>query len=457
MSIKIPSFFTTAISFGTLAPLVKILALTNLYPPHHAGTFDTHAQTRVEALRTRGHAVLVLTSTHGLTGEQRDGEIQRCLLLNGAFGAPKVTAIHKLKALELDNHQALRDALQEFQPDLVHVFSLNGLSKSLIFTLRNSRRPVVFDVYDHWLSADVMEDPWLRYWNAPSLPILEQSGRATLEMSGERGRLDATAPTRMMKGYDRLPSLYGDAKARATVTPNSIPGFRFDRVYFCSHALKQLTERVGFAVNHAEVIYPGITAAFIGDIKPAAAPMKKFLVVSKLSEENGVMTALEALKIVRAAKLNVTLHIFGRGESNYVAKLRSFVVTHQLPVEFLTVSNLNTDMAAIYKKHDVLLHTPQWAEPFPVTPLEAMGCGLPVIGSTAGGAEELLRHGENALTFPPGDAIQLAARIQELQISPALRCQMAETAQAEVLEKFNNSVEIDQVENFLTVSQAQTT
>ena len=53
-------------------------------------------------------------------------------------------------------------------------------------------------------------------------------------------------PTRMMKGYDRLPALFGDAKARAAVQPNSIAGFRFDRIYFCSQALKKLTERVGF-------------------------------------------------------------------------------------------------------------------------------------------------------------------------------------------------------------------
>jgi len=124
-------------------------------------------------------------------------------------------------------------------------------------------------------------------------------------------------------------------------------------------------------------------------------------------------------------------------------------------VEFLTVSNVNSDRAGVYKRHDVLLHTPEWPEPFPVTPLEAMACGLPVIGSTAGGAEELLRHGENALTFPPGDAAQLAARMQELQLSPALRRQMAETAQAEVMEKFNETTVMDQVENFLTVSQAQ--
>ena len=435
---------------------MKILALTNLYPPHHAGTFDTHCQNAVEAMRLRGHTVLVLTSTQGLRGEQRDGEIHRCLLLNGAYDAPRVTAFQQLRAQEIHNNQALLETIVAFQPEIVHVFSLHGLSKSLIFTLNHARVPVAYAVFDHWLSAGVAEDPWLRYWNAPALPFLEQSGRAALEMSGERGRLDASAPTRMMKGYDRVPALYGDAKARAAAAPNCITGFRFDRMYFCSQALKELTGRVGFAVGHAEVIYPGLTGAFVGAIKPAGAPMRKFLIVSRLVEESGVMTALKALKLARAARLNVTFHIYGRGESSYMATLRSFVVTHQLPVEFLTVSNMNTDMAAVYKRHDVLLHTPEWAEPFPVTPLEAMACGLPVIGTTAGGAEELLRHGENALTYPPGDAPQLAARMQELQVSPALRCQMAETAQAEVMVKFNDTVVMDQVENFLTVTQAQT-
>jgi glycosyltransferase involved in cell wall biosynthesis len=122
-----------------------------------------------------------------------------------------------------------------------------------------------------------------------------------------------------------------------------------------------------------------------------------------------------------------------------MAELRSFAVSHQLPVEFLSVSNQNSDLPAVYKQHDVLLHTPEWAEPFPFTPLEAMGCGLPVIGATSGGAGELLRHGENCLTYPPGEAAQLAARIQELLISPALRCQMAEAAQSEVLAKFNDA------------------
>jgi glycogen synthase len=436
---------------------MKILVLTNLYPPHHAGTFDNHCQTVTESLRLRGHKILILTSSHGLRTEQRDGEIERRLLLNGVFGHPSVTGFMELKSQETYNNDVLRETLDQFRPDVVHVFSLLGISKSLLFTIYNSKQPVVYDVFDHWLSANVREDPWLHFWNAPSLPLLAQSKRKALEMSGERIRLDSTAPTRLTRGYDRVPGIFGEGRERAAVAPNSITGFRFDRIYFCSQALKNLTEQVGFCVNHAEVIYPGITAAYIGDIKPASVPMKRFLIVTRLNEESGVMTALKALKIARAARLDATLSIYGRGDSSYVADLRSFVVANQLPVDFLSVSNQNTDLPEVYKRHDVLLHTPEWAEPFPFTPLEAMGCGIPVIGARSGGMEELLRHGENALTYPAGNADELALRIQELQISPALRCQMAETAQAEVLAKFNDTTVIDQIENFLANSQSQAT
>jgi glycogen synthase len=430
---------------------MKILVLTNLYPPHHAGTFDNHCQMVTESLRMRGHSIGILTSTHGLQSEQIDRETHRRLLLNGAFGHPLVTSYAQMKAMELNNNSVLMEAIEEFKPDVVHVFSLAGISKSLVFTLYNSKLPVAYDVFDHWLSANVKEDPWLHFWNAPSLSLLAQSSRKALEMSGERGRLDTSAPTRMRRGYERLPGLYGDA-----VEANTIGGFRLDRIYFCSRALKQLTEQMGFCVNHAEIIYPGITGAYIGDIKPPGAPMNRFLVVGKLDKFSGVVTALKALKLARKAGLKITLNVYGRGESNYVAEMRSFVVSNQLPVEFLNVANATTDMSGVFKQHDVLLHTPEWAEPFPFTPLEAMGCGLPVIGAISGGAEELLHHGENSLTYPPGNAEQLAARIQELLVSPALRCQMAETAQAEVLAKFNDATVIDQVENFLTASQNQT-
>jgi len=428
---------------------VKILVLTNLYPPHHAGTYDLRCQSVTETLRLRGHPVLVVTSNHGLNTEQRDEEIHRRFFLNGAFGHPLSTGYREVQRIEEHNHRVLQEAIADFQPDLVHVWSLRGLSKSLIFGLRNSRLPTVYDIADRWLAEDLRADPWLRWWNAPGSNLLRRS----LELAGQRNRFDATAPTRMIKGLERIPEVYGPPEVVANVTPDSISSLRFDRLYFCSRALKQATQETGLRVSHGEIIYPGISMQlFVGDVKPVSAPLNKLLVVGRLNEESGLMTAVQALLQARQGKSQLALSIYGRGETDYISQLRSFVVQNSLPVEFLTVSNQNRDLAAVYRQHDALLYTAEWEEPFAVTPLEAMACGLPVIGANVGGARELLRHGENALTYTPGDAPELAARIQELQMQPALRCQLAETAQAEVQSKYNETTVVDQIENYLNTS-----
>ena len=431
---------------------MKILVLTNLYPPHHAGTYNFRVQTITDALQLRGHSVHVLTSKHGMTVEQRGGPVDRRLLLNGIYEHPPVARLDDLRALETANHAILRQTVAAFQPDVIHVHSLAGISKSLIFALRNARLPTVYDVGDYWMAEDLRTDPWLRWWNRPGGPIVRKLWRACLELGGQRNRLDSEVPTRMMKGYDRIPEVYGEAADLAGVTPNSIPAFRFDRLYFCSQALKTATEQAGFRVSHGEVIYPGIpTQEFVGEMKPASAPARKFLIATRLDAKSGVLTALKALEATRE-QIKASLSIYGRGDSDYIAEVRSYIAMHQLPVDFLPVSNINRDLPAIYRRHDALLHTCEWNEPFSLTPLEAMASGLPVIGAETGGARELFRHGENAFTYPPGDVAALAERLQQVQSQPELRCQIVETAQQEVLSKYNETAVADRIENYLQTS-----
>ena len=425
---------------------MKILVLTNLYPPHHAGTFDLRCEATVNNLKLRGHTLRVLTSTHGMHMPQQGGEVERRLLLNGAYDHPLVTSYNELKKLETENHTALREVIASFQPDLVHVFSLFGLPKSFIFALRHCGMPTVYDVADNWLSLDVRNDPWLRWWNHPSMNL----ARKTLEISGQRSVIDEAAPTRLTKGYDRMPELYAEHPL-----PNSLNAFRFERIYFASPWLKEAAESAGFQVAHADVIYPGVpTQTFVGEVKPASTPMEKFLVVTPLHKRSGVLCAVKALQQLRKnpAAGRVSLSIYGKGDSSYVAELRSLIALKQLPVEFLNVSNLVRDLPAVYHRHDAFLYTSEEPEPFSFTVLEAMAAGLPVIGTPLGGVRELLRHGENALTYNPGDDYTLATCIQEMQLSPALRTQMAETAQSEVLAQFNETAVTDRVEAFLDTS-----
>jgi glycogen synthase len=413
----------------------------------HAGTFDFRCEAVCHALKTRGHEIHLLTSRYGLATEQRDPDVERRLRLNGAFDQPLVTAFGDLKELETFNNAVVRETIANFLPELIYVWSLAGLSKSIVFNLRQTNIPTVYDVADDWLSDGIREDSWLAWWNNPKVPLAASMMRKTLETTGQRDKLNEAAPTRMMKGYERVPELYADP---AKVQPGSIGAFYFERLYFCSQALKQRAENAGFRVAHAEVIYPGIpTEKFWAEPKGASATPKRFLIVSRLGPRSGVMTALEGLKLARDHNIHAQLSIYGRGESEHMAQMRSYVIQHSLPVEFLMVSGQQKDLASVYRQHDAFIYCSESDEAYALTPLEAMASGLPVIGARSGGVQELLRAGENAWVYPPGDALALASRLQEVQMQPALRTQIVENAQAEVMTRYSESAMLDQIEAYL--------
>jgi phosphoheptose isomerase len=68
---------------------------------------------------------------------------------------------------------------------------------------------------------------------------------------------------------------------------------------------------------------------------------------------------------------------------------------------------------------DVFVSTP-WYEPFGITPVEAMACGTPVIGSNVGGIKFSVRDGETGYLVPPRDPEALAERLSHLMSHPGL-------------------------------------
>ena len=429
---------------------MRILVLASLYPPHHAGTYDLRCQTFVDAMRTRGHTLHVLTSTHGIGHEQRGGDVERRFQLNGVFDHPLLTEYKELKALEVQNHAVLQETIAEFQPELIFVSSLQGLSKSIVFALQNSRIPTVYAVDNYWLAREVAKDPWLRWWNSPKLSTGASIARTSLELAGQRSKIDEIAPTRASKADHRMPQLFDNENPLGTTHPNSLISFRFEHIYFCSQTVKFASESAGFRVSHGEVIYPGVpTESFFAEVKPVSAPLQRFLLVGKLDAQSGALTAMKALRAFRTRGGNAVLGVYGRGDSDYMALVRSEVATHQLPVEFLPYSNMTRELPAIYRRHDALLYTAEWNEPFSSTPLEAMAAGLPVIGTAIGGVGEIFREAQNSLTYGPGDSEVLASRMHQLQQDAKLRCEIAEAGQQEVMSQFNESAVTDKIETYL--------
>jgi glycosyltransferase involved in cell wall biosynthesis len=78
-----------------------------------------------------------------------------------------------------------------------------------------------------------------------------------------------------------------------------------------------------------------------------------------------------------------------------------------------------------YAACDVFVTTP-WYEPFGITPVEAMACARPVIGSAVGGIKSTVIDNETGFLVPPNDPEALADKLTQLKRSPLLARHLGE-------------------------------
>src|SRR4051794_4267623 len=77
-------------------------------------------------------------------------------------------------------------------------------------------------------------------------------------------------------------------------------------------------------------------------------------------------------------------------------------------------------LPALLRSADALVTVP-WYEPFGITPLEAMACGIPVVASAVGGMIDTVVDGVTGRHVPPRDPDRLATVLRELLAAPAER------------------------------------
>ena len=95
------------------------------------------------------------------------------------------------------------------------------------------------------------------------------------------------------------------------------------------------------------------------------------------------------------------------------------------------------DVTQIISLADVLL-LPSEKESFGLVALEAMACGVPTIGSTAGGIPELVTHGETGFLAPIGDTASMAAFAVDLLSDENLHRQFKQACAERAVKQFCN-------------------
>ncbi|MGH9028684.1 MAG: glycosyltransferase, partial [Acidimicrobiales bacterium] len=136
-------------------PAVRIMVLSNMYPPYAYGGYEQSCQDVVERWRRSGHEVLVLTSEVRVSGvpEPQSGErrsVWRDLELywedHEIVDPPPLRRL----AWERSNLACLEQALSEFRPDVASAWAMGAMSLGLLGALGRRHVPVVSVICDEW-------------------------------------------------------------------------------------------------------------------------------------------------------------------------------------------------------------------------------------------------------------------------------------------------------------------
>jgi glycogen(starch) synthase len=404
---------------------MKILFISNFYPPHVIGGYETLCLEIADGLEKRGHKTSILTSTYGYDRGFSDGNIHRLLSLEGDLQFYKMKDAWLYPQRNRRNIDCLHRLIIRQKPDIVFVWGMWNLSNRLAYEaekLMGSR--VVYYFANPWpIEANMHQ----AFWDSPTTSMMNTIVKKIVRI-----------PARVIlrDEWQKLP-------------------LKFENAPCCSNAQRDQLLEAGIPLQDAPVIYEGI------DLKDYLAQAEKreyqsdgvlsLVFVGILAEHKGVHTAIEALNQLTIKKRSgIHLTILGKGHEQYTERLHRLVDEYQLSEHVTFQSPIpRAELPEFLGKFDALLLTSIWAEPLARIMQEGLASGMVVIGSANGGTAETIIHGENGLLFKAGDASELADCINLLLDQPEKRRFLAVNGVQTAKQRFDINIMVNEIEIYL--------
>ena len=296
--------------------------------------------------------------------------------------------------------------IEETQPDLVHIHGfIHEMSTSILPALKEAGLPVVQTLHDYKPAC-----PNTTFVSNDRICEACKGGRFynMTRYRCKRGSLSASLLATAEMYFHEIFRLY-EPNIDLFISPSQ---FMADKM--AEHGIRTPIVAIPNFIN------PGsFTATY--------EPQNHFVFAGRLVRVKGIMTLLEAMRHIET---DAVLNIAGAGELE--PEMRQFVEAHNLSnVRFL--GHLATDeLAAIVRSALFTVSPSEWYENYSMTVIESLACGTPVIGANIGGIPEQVRDGWNGHLFEPGNAVELAAKMQNLLDNRELAIQMGRNGRAQV-------------------------
>ena len=221
------------------------------------------------------------------------------------------------------------------------------------------------------------------------------------------------------------------------------------KIVVVSDELKRTLVKKGYPADHIEVIYNGMSPDFFAHADPSKtkALRRRF----GLADDEVVVGCISRLKnqeqLVRAARHlspNITLFFVGieKGIFDGLAKRLD------LPNRIIYAGIVPREEVTDYYRLFDLFVLPSTMDGFGLVLVEAMGLGVPVIGTHSQGIVDVLDHERNGLWFEDGDIEGLAERIELILNDAVTRERLVANGYIAAREVFTLEKTIDNYEVF---------
>jgi glycosyltransferase involved in cell wall biosynthesis len=201
---------------------------------------------------------------------------------------------------------------------------------------------------------------------------------------------------------------------------------------------RQVVEKLGLSADFLPVIRMGVDT---DRFKPSEAalenPRIRAVTVARLNRAKGHAIALAALAKLRDLGVYVEYHIAGAGpeQANLQERIRALDLQDRVHL----LGSLSEDaVLQLLKDSDVfLLPSFGLGEAAPVSVMEAMACGLPVISTRIGGTTEMIREGQDGLLIAQESSEEIASALGALVSEKELRRRLGAAARDTAVERFD--------------------
>lgn len=379
------SAYLDAISGGRHDPparTLRVLVITNLFPPQELGGYGRKIWEFSNGLRQRGHSISVLSSDAPYlhkAPESTEADLERFVSrsLHRMGDWKEGRTISKMNAAEQKtvggkNAVLVLEQVDRFRPDVVLLGNLDFLGIELVHALLERGVPVVHSLGN--------QSPWYHPGQSIQSPLY------------------AVAPASDWLGRNFLEQ--------------------------------------GYTAPRVETIYPGARVdvfyrAFLPDIRRLRIAFAGLVMGYK-----GPQVLIDALIKIQALGLDFEAEIAGdTTDPSFVQQLQEALRKHGLAdrVHFLGFLS-RSGLASLFARSNVLVFPTLVDEAFGISQVEAMASGLIVVTSGTGGTREVIRHEVDGLVFDAKDHTALAKCLVQIARDQALRNRLQAQARERALE-----------------------